>query len=66
MERKMRADYEARIGELLDGLSVDNHATAVALASLPEMIRGFGRCQGKEPIGRARRRKRGLMDAMDR
>jgi indolepyruvate ferredoxin oxidoreductase len=30
------------IRELIAGLSTSNHATAVALASLPDQIRGYG------------------------
>jgi indolepyruvate ferredoxin oxidoreductase len=42
LERQLIADYERIIEELLAGLTRDNHATAVALAALPEEIRGFG------------------------
>ncbi len=42
IERKLLADYEMLIEELLANLSPDNHASAVALASIPEKIRGFG------------------------
>jgi len=35
-------DYEALIEEIAGALSKDNHEVAVALASLPERIRGFG------------------------
>jgi indolepyruvate ferredoxin oxidoreductase len=41
-ERQLIADYEALIRELIDGLSAANHDTAVALARIPEQIRGFG------------------------
>jgi indolepyruvate ferredoxin oxidoreductase len=41
-ERKLIADYEALLGEIMDRLTPDNHATAVALAAIPEKIRGFG------------------------
>ncbi|MEK9662549.1 MAG: DUF6537 domain-containing protein, partial [Alphaproteobacteria bacterium] len=41
-ERQLIADYEAVIAELLAGLSADNHALAVAIAAVPEHIRGFG------------------------
>ncbi len=41
-ERRLIADYEALIAEILEGLTPDNHALAVALASVPERIRGFG------------------------
>ena len=42
LERQLISDYEARIAELCAGLTAENHALAVALASLPERIRGFG------------------------
>jgi indolepyruvate ferredoxin oxidoreductase len=42
MERRLLADYEALVDELLAGMTPANHATAVALAALPLEIRGFG------------------------
>ena len=41
-ERALIADYEALCRELTAGLTPENHALAVTLASLPEKIRGFG------------------------
>jgi len=41
-ERQLILDYERTIEELLGALSRENHATAIALASIPEEIRGFG------------------------
>jgi indolepyruvate ferredoxin oxidoreductase len=41
-ERKLIADYEAVVGEVLEKLTPDNHALAVELAAIPEKIRGFG------------------------
>ncbi|MGB2730125.1 MAG: indolepyruvate ferredoxin oxidoreductase family protein [Methylovirgula sp.] len=41
-ERKLLADYRARIDEILDQITPENYACAVTLASLPEQIRGFG------------------------
>ena len=41
-ERKLIKDYEALIGEVLKDLTAENHSLAVALASIPEKIRGFG------------------------
>jgi indolepyruvate ferredoxin oxidoreductase len=41
-ERKLIADYEAMLDEVLAALTPANHATAVALAAIPEKIRGFG------------------------
>jgi indolepyruvate ferredoxin oxidoreductase len=42
MERRLAADYETLVGDLSAKLDARNHASAVALASLPDMIRGFG------------------------
>ena len=41
-ERRLIAEYEALIEEILHGLTNDNHRLAVRLASVPEQIRGFG------------------------
>ena len=40
-ERRLIAEYEALVAELEAGLSADNLATAVEIASLPEHVRGF-------------------------
>jgi len=42
MERRLIAEYEAVLDEILARLSPDNHTIAVELASLPLEIRGFG------------------------
>jgi indolepyruvate ferredoxin oxidoreductase len=42
LERQLIADYEKAIDELLSRLAHDNHATAVAIADVPEHIRGYG------------------------
>jgi len=41
-ERKLIGDYEAMLDEVLAKLKPDNHHIAVALAAIPEKIRGFG------------------------
>jgi indolepyruvate ferredoxin oxidoreductase len=41
-ERKLIADYEAMLTEVLGHLTSDNHPVAVGLAAIPEKIRGFG------------------------
>ncbi len=41
-ERGLIKDYENLLSDILARLTPENHATAVALASLPEKIRGFG------------------------
>ena len=42
MERRLIAEYEALLAEILETLSPDNHHLAVALASLPDKVRGYG------------------------
>jgi len=41
-ERKLIADYVAMMTELAEKLTPENHHLAIALASIPEKIRGFG------------------------
>jgi indolepyruvate ferredoxin oxidoreductase len=42
VERALVQDYVSLVAELLAGLSARNQALAVAIASIPEKIRGFG------------------------
>ncbi len=60
-ERAMIADYEALVGELCAGLTVENRDLAVALAALPETIRGFGHDPAKA-IAAADAERRRLLD----
>ncbi|HLN11041.1 MAG TPA: indolepyruvate ferredoxin oxidoreductase family protein, partial [Xanthobacteraceae bacterium] len=46
-ERKLIADYEALLAEMFAGLNGDNHHLAVALASMPEKIRGYGHVKAR-------------------
>ncbi|HLY56094.1 MAG TPA: indolepyruvate ferredoxin oxidoreductase family protein, partial [Stellaceae bacterium] len=46
-ERRLIGEYEAAIDEALSRLSPATHATAVALAQLPEHIRGYGHIKDK-------------------
>ena len=41
-ERRVIAEYEATIAEILEKLGPDNHPLAVGIAVIPEKIRGFG------------------------
>ena len=41
-ERALITDYEAMLAEILDRLTPENHHVAVALAAIPDKIRGFG------------------------
>ena len=38
----MIAEYEALLAEIVEHLTPNNYSSAVALAALPEKIRGFG------------------------
>jgi len=41
-ERKLIADYETMLSEVVAKLTPENHHLAVGLAVIPEKIRGFG------------------------
>lgn len=41
-ERRLIAEYEATVAEILGRLKPSNHALAVEIAELPQRIRGFG------------------------
>jgi indolepyruvate ferredoxin oxidoreductase len=47
MERALITEYEQTVETLLAGLTRDNHALAVEIASLPETIRGYGHIKAK-------------------
>jgi indolepyruvate ferredoxin oxidoreductase len=61
-ERRLIADYEALIARLATELGAANHAAAVALARLPETIRGFGHVKAAS-IAVARQRESELLVA---
>ncbi|HEX3163328.1 MAG TPA: indolepyruvate ferredoxin oxidoreductase family protein [Pseudolabrys sp.] len=42
MERRLVADYEILLEEIVEQLTPNNHRMAVGLAMIPEKIRGFG------------------------
>ena len=42
MERRLIAEYEATVKQLLDGLSPETLPKAAAIAALPEKMRGYG------------------------
>jgi indolepyruvate ferredoxin oxidoreductase len=46
-ERKLIADYEALLSEVVEKLNADNHPLAVGLAVIPEKIRGFGHVKAR-------------------
>ena len=56
LERDLVDWYFALVDELADGLDAENYDTAVALASLPEKIRGYGPVKARS-VEEARRRE---------
>jgi len=56
LERRLIAEYETLLAELLQGLSPANHAYAVELARLPEQIRGYGHIKAANAAKAAARR----------
>jgi indolepyruvate ferredoxin oxidoreductase len=62
LERRLIADYEALVAEILASLSAENHATAVALAALPENIRGYGHIK-EGNVASVRKRQEELLAA---
>ena len=60
-ERRLVHEYEAVVEELIAGLDADNHALAVAIASIPEKIRGFGHVKERS-LAQARGEMIGLLD----
>ena len=50
------------MAEILAGLSAENHGTAVALATLPEQIRGYGHIK-EGNVAAVRKRQEELLAA---
>ena len=42
MERALIVDYKASMDDALQRLTTDNHATAIEIARIPDLIKGFG------------------------
>jgi indolepyruvate ferredoxin oxidoreductase len=64
-ERRLIADYERTIETVLARLTPANHASAVALAELPERIRGYGHVKERH-IAEAASHERDLWQAFER
>jgi indolepyruvate ferredoxin oxidoreductase len=62
LERRLISDYEALIEEILAKLDHDHHRLAVALASLPEHIRGYGHVK-QAHLDKTMKRKEELLAA---
>ena len=60
MERALIVDYKASIDTLLNTLNASNHALAVDVARIPELIKGFGHVKERN-VKTARLQWAGLM-----
>ena len=60
LERRMIADYERLLDEIESRLSPATHATAVALAALPEDVKGFGHIKDAS-LAKAKKREAFLL-----
>jgi indolepyruvate ferredoxin oxidoreductase len=59
-ERALIGEYEQAIDKVLGGLTRDNAAAAIEIASLPEQIRGYGHVKAKS-VAEARRKRDELL-----
>ncbi len=50
MERALIAQYESSIEEILQSLNAGNHAAAVDVARIPELIRGYGHVKARHAV----------------
>jgi len=64
LERRLVGDYEARVDELLAGLTPVNAALATAIANVPASIRGYGHVK-LASLAIARARERELLSRFD-
>jgi indolepyruvate ferredoxin oxidoreductase len=62
MERALIGEYERTVEALIRGLTPQNHALAVQIASVPEEMRGFGHIK-KRNVEAARRKRDELLAA---
>jgi indolepyruvate ferredoxin oxidoreductase len=60
MERELIREYEESIERLLGGLTAQNHALALQIASAPEEMRGFGYIK-KRNVEAARKKRDELL-----
>lgn len=60
LERRLIGDYEARVEEILEGLTPENRALAAEIASLPEQVRGFDSVKERQ-LDEARSKERELV-----
>jgi indolepyruvate ferredoxin oxidoreductase len=50
MERALITEYESSIGEILQSLDAGNHAAAVDVARIPELIKGYGHVKARHLV----------------
>ena len=62
LHRRLLVEYESLLNEILGALTAGNHAEAVALASLPDAIRGYGKIRERH-AGQAKRHEAELLEA---
>jgi len=65
VERQLITDYEKTVDELLARLKPTNYRTAVAIAALPEQIRGYGPVK-ERAIAKVRQQEKLLRERFDR
>jgi indolepyruvate ferredoxin oxidoreductase len=65
LERRLVAEYERTVEELLEGLTRENRALAAQIASLPEHVRGFDTVKERQ-LEEARAKERELLAAFRR
>nr|WP_288354888.1 indolepyruvate ferredoxin oxidoreductase family protein [uncultured Pseudomonas sp.] len=63
LEHALIGDYERSIDQLLEALDAGNYDTALAIAELPEQIRGYGHVKEKA-VERARAQERQLQERL--
>jgi indolepyruvate ferredoxin oxidoreductase len=63
LEVQLVADYERDLGELLQQLNAGNYATAVAIAELPEQVRGYGHVK-EQALLKVRAQRKQLQERM--
>ena len=62
MERALIGEYKDSLEEVLAGLNADNHAAAVEIARIPELIKGYGHVKERH-LAAARPQWAALMQA---
>jgi indolepyruvate ferredoxin oxidoreductase len=65
MERGLIADYEATVEKLISGLTRERLPTAVKIAQVPQMIRGYGHIKDAS-VGPARFEEKKLWKEWDK